>query len=106
MTRRTTLWLTAAALFTAVNLAGAVYAAVLGEPLHAGAHVALTVIGLCWAWWLVSRPGRQAGAPADLDDRLEAIQQSVDAVAIEIERIGEAQRFSDKLQAERVDAHR
>lgn len=38
------------------------------------------------------------------DDRLEHLQQSVDAIAIEVERIAEAQRFSAKLLHERVDA--
>jgi uncharacterized membrane-anchored protein YhcB (DUF1043 family) len=37
------------------------------------------------------------------DDRLEHLQQSVDAIAIEVERIAEAQRFSAKLLSERVD---
>ncbi len=35
-------------------------------------------------------------------DRLEHLQQSVDAIAIEVERIAEAQRFSAKLLAERA----
>lgn len=38
------------------------------------------------------------------DERLEQLQQSVDAIALEVERIAEAQRFSAKLLAERVDA--
>ena len=37
------------------------------------------------------------------DQRLEHLQQSVDAIAIEVERIAEAQRFSAKLLAERTD---
>ena len=111
MTRRTTLWLTAATLFTAGNLAAAVYAAVLGEPLHAGAHVALALLGLYWAWRLTSRAGDAESLRSPLrapltDPRLEELQQSVDAVALEVERIGEAQRFSDKLQAERLDTRR
>ena len=36
------------------------------------------------------------------DERLEHLQQSVDAIAIEVERIAEAQRFSAKLLSERV----
>jgi hypothetical protein len=38
--------------------------------------------------------------PAD-DRRIEQLQQSVDAIAVEIERIAEAQRFTTKLLAER-----
>ena len=35
------------------------------------------------------------------DQRFEQLQQSVDAIAVEVERIAEAQRFSAKLLAER-----
>ena len=42
--------------------------------------------------------------PAPQDDRLEHLQQSVDAIAIEVERIAEAQRFSARLLAERTEA--
>jgi hypothetical protein len=35
--------------------------------------------------------------------QLEQLQQSVDAIAVEVERIAEAQRFSAKLLAERGD---
>jgi hypothetical protein len=34
--------------------------------------------------------------------QLEQLQQSVDAIAVEVERIAEAQRFSAKLLAERA----
>jgi hypothetical protein len=40
---------------------------------------------------------------AQQDDRLEHLQQSVDAIAIEVERIAEAQRFSAKLAAGRPE---
>jgi hypothetical protein len=41
-------------------------------------------------------------APVLEDARLEQIQQSIDAIAVEVERIAEAQRFSAKLLAERA----
>jgi hypothetical protein len=37
---------------------------------------------------------------AEVTTRLERIEQAVEAVAIEVERIAEAQRFSAKLMAE------
>lgn len=40
--------------------------------------------------------------PADATARLERIEQAVEAVAVEVERIAEAQRFSAKLQAEQA----
>ena len=104
MTRRSKLWRVAAALFVLINVAGAGYAATMGEPLHAGIHVAL-LVGAYLGWRLGPWARRQTPAPAQLPDaRLEYLQQSVDAVALEVERIGEAQRFSDKLRAERGEA--
>ena len=107
MVRRVTLWKVAAALFTLGNLAGALYAAVLREPEHAGVHVVLTLLGAYWMWRLAARTAPQemrSVSPAD--ERIEQLQQSVDAVALEVERVGEAQRFSDKLQKERAEQRR
>ncbi|MDB4905834.1 MAG: hypothetical protein JWO05_618 [Gemmatimonadetes bacterium] len=38
--------------------------------------------------------------PADITQRLERIEQAVEAIAIEVERVSEAQRFLTKLQSE------
>jgi len=46
---------------------------------------------------------RRLPPPAQHDDRLEHLQQSVDAIAVEVERIAEAQRFSAKLLSERSE---
>jgi hypothetical protein len=51
-------------------------------------------------FFLVRRISRQPPRPQVDDHRLEQLQQSVDAIAIEVERIAEAQRFSAKLLAE------
>ncbi len=106
MTRRSKLWLVGAAVvFTIINLAGAVYAAAMGEPLHAGVHVGLLVLGAgAYLVWRVASRSRQHNLPQPADERLEYLQQSVDAVALEVERIGEAQRFSDKLRVERGES--
>lgn len=37
------------------------------------------------------------------DARLDQLQQSVEAIAVEVERIAEAQRFSARLLAERAE---
>jgi hypothetical protein len=42
-----------------------------------------------------------AGRSFELEGRLERIEQAVDAIAVEMERIGEGQRFVTKLLAER-----
>ncbi len=53
--------------------------------------------------------GRRLGsAPARLSDetgqRLARIEQAVDAIAVEVERISEGQRFTNRLMAERAPA--
>ena len=111
MTRRSRIvWTIVAAVFTAINLAGAVFAAVAAEPLHAGVHVLLGIAGLYLTWRVA--PGRFGGRssqhgssvsgdlPPDQLDRLSQIEQSIDAVAIEVERIGEGQRFMTKVLTE------
>ena len=47
----------------------------------------------------------ETGAGTSLTDaRLARIEQSVDAIALEVERISEGQRFTTKLLSERVSA--
>ena len=107
MTRRTKIWWVVAVLFTLINLAGAGYAAAVGEGPHAAVHVALLVVAAYWMWRLARRAERQdLPSLQAADQRLEQLQQSVDAVALEVERIGEAQRFSAKLEAERAKTRR
>lgn len=48
----------------------------------------------------IDRRGQQPRIPADLTAQISQIAQSVDAVAIEVERISEGQRFTTKLLAE------
>ena len=106
MTRqRAKLWFVVASLFTLVNVGGAVMAAVAGEALHAAAHVVLVFVGAYFVWRLAPQARRQEMLAAEgTDPRLERLQQSLDAIGLEVERIGEAQRFTTKIVAERVDA--
>ena len=100
-------WKVAAIVFTAVNLVGLGMAMAAREQTHSGIHVALALLGAFATWRLSTRRAPVVPTDAVLSDpRLEALQQSVDAVALEVERIGEAQRFHTKLQAERNDSAR
>ena len=114
MTRRAQVWLVVAALFLVANVGAAGFAATYGEVPHTGIHVLLAIVGACLVWRLAARRGaRPVGhredahdadvpsVPADLTDRLTYIEQSVEAVAIEVERIGEGQRFVTRIFAER-----
>lgn len=67
--------------------------------LLAGALSAI-VVGLVRGVSIKPKP-RGINEPQNL--QLEQLQQSVDAIAVEVERIAEAQRFSAKLLAERAD---
>ena len=107
MSRRTVIWQAVATVFNVVNLAGAGYAIARAEWLHAGVHAALALLGAYLTWRLAVTNGLRSVPPElPMDDRLTQLQQSVDAVAIEVERIGEAQRFSTKLQSERAEPRR
>lgn len=104
MTRWSKIWRVAAGLFTLINVAGVVWAAAAGEEMHMTLHVVLLLLGLAGyvGWRLARRAPRQDLPRAQVgEERLEYLQQSVDAMALELERVGEAQRFSDKLRVER-----
>jgi hypothetical protein len=99
---RSRLWPAVVVLFIFINVAGAGFAVAMGEPMHALAHAALLLVG--YVGWLVAPwRRRQEPAPAEQlsDERIEYLQQSVDAVALEVERLGESQRFNEKLRAVR-----
>jgi hypothetical protein len=102
MTLRSRIWLAAAALFIFINMAGAVMAAAEGELLHAGVHVGLLLVGVYYAGRIWRREGSVIPVPgSDLTDRLTHLEESVDAVAIEVERIGEGQRFMTNFFTEK-----
>ncbi len=67
--------------------------------------VAVIAIGMPFARMLARRLDRKAitpPVPSDVVARLERIENAVDSIAIEVERISEGQRFAAKLLAERV----
>lgn len=70
--------------------------------------VALMVVGTPLARAIARAIDRRSDAArvraADLAPQLRQLQESVDAMAIEVERISEAQRFTAKLMAERAQA--
>ena len=65
-----------------------VLAIVIGRPLVSA-----------WAKKLENESKRPA-IPGDVAARLERMEQSIDAIAVEVERISEGQRFTTKLLAE------
>lgn len=104
---RSRIWTAVAAIFALANVGGAVMAALQSEGIHAGVHVLLSLVGAYFVWRFAPRrsevgakpdieqhPGAaQVQPPPELTNRLTHLEQAVDAVAIEVERIGEGQRF-------------
>jgi hypothetical protein len=48
--------------------------------------------------------GDAARMPPDVTARLERMEQAIDSIAVEVERISEGQRFTTKLLSERTAA--
>ena len=69
--------------------------------------VVMMPISVAWAMRMLRR-SKVAPAPSltAVEQRLSAIEQSVDSVSLEIERIGEGQRFVTQLIGERADRQR
>ena len=63
--------------------------------------LALMVPYLLWRRRRRQKRGPALAAPADTAERLRSIEQSVEAIAVEMERIGEGQRFMSRLFTER-----
>ncbi|MGQ0713096.1 MAG: hypothetical protein ACT4PJ_05115 [Gemmatimonadaceae bacterium] len=75
-------------------------------PLGFFAMVATIAVGTPLARAFAKRMERDASrkvAP-EVTSRLERIEQAVDAIAIEVERISEGQRFTTKLLTERAQS--
>ena len=69
----------------------------------------LTILGIVFYPLMRALARRIEGKPqaapalsAGSDARLERMEQAIEAVAVEVERISEAQRFQTKLLAERA----
>ena len=110
MSGRAKFWWTLAAVSVIVNGGGAVFALFNREWMHGGIHVAALAITVYLVQIFRPRARRSGDDSAWVDDegvepvqsgdaRMQQLQQSVDAIAVEVERIGEAQRRSAKMAA-------
>ena len=112
MMRRSRIAFVLAALFTLANAAGVVYAGMMGEGRHAGLHVVLALAGAYVAWLVARRPRDDRGPAAagtqsaEISSRLGNLERSLDAIAVEVERVGEGQRYVTNLFAERGEKKR
>jgi hypothetical protein len=65
------------------------------------ASLVAIAVGGRWLWRKGSPP-RPGDAPQVDERRMERLETAVDAIAFEVERISEAQRFTAQLLAERL----
>jgi hypothetical protein len=73
-------------------------------PLGFFTMVTAIAVGTPYVRALARRMDREAAAPkipSDVTARLERMEQAIDAIAVEVERISEGQRFTTKLLSER-----
>lgn len=91
-------WIPIAWLLSLLNLGAVWFAAQPAEPWHATIHALLAVLFAVGARHLMARQGPSA-IEASRADRL---QQGLDVIALEVERISEGQRFVTKLLTERM----
>ena len=74
-------------------------------PIISIAIVPITAIGWPLARAYAKRVEQSGDArqfPAEVAARLERMEQAIDSIAVEVERISEGQRFTTKLLAERT----
>jgi len=105
-------WIAVAWLLSLANLIAVWFAAQPGEPWHATAHALLALLFGLGAQRLGLRTKTSAdvsvvtrqeldGRLASLESHRSQVSQSLEAIAVEVERIGEGQRFLTKLLTER-----
>ena len=102
-------WIPVAWLLSLVNLVGVWFAARPAEAAHATVHALLAVLFGLGAQRLGLEGKYTAGAAGRMQDHktqlpesdLYRAEQALDAIAVEVERIGEGQRYLTKLMAER-----
>jgi hypothetical protein len=123
MNRRAKLWRAGAVLFGIINIGGMGLALAMNEMMHAMAHVFLLFVGIgayllwktvtTWASGQSSEQDSRASAaplstrhspPQLMDQRVDHLQHSYDALALEVERIGEALRFRDQQNSGRNES--
>ena len=109
MSRRTKWLAVAAAIFAVVNVGGAIFAAWQNEFQHAGVHVALALLSVYGTMLLSRRRNAATDAndatsanASEVSDRLSNLERSIDVVAIEVERVGEGQRFMTELLSKKA----
>ena len=88
-------WIPVAWLLSLGNLVAVWFAAQPAEAWHATIHAMLAVLFGVGAQRLMARQRTPLRAGVG-DDREQRLEQAIDAIAVELERVGEGQRFVTK----------
>ena len=103
MSGRSRWWRVGAIVFVVGNVAGVIYHVVIGEMGAAMGHAGVAA-GTVVLWQTVfsRKSGREdevttTADPQEIDSHLDHLEKSVDAIALEVERLGEGQRFAQKI---------
>ena len=105
MAKRSRIWRFVAPVYVIINIVGGVVALAQGETMHAAAHGAALLVGyLIWQAFDVRQSEKRTEAiPEKVDLHLDQLQESVDRLAVNVERMGENQRFVTKVLEKRSD---
>ena len=105
MNLRSRIWGIGAGVFGIVNLLGALLAQLMGERVHTDVHLLLFLASALFyvAWRAVTRGRRgEPAVSAAVDPQIAYLQQSIAALSLEVERLGEAQRARERSLAEQI----
>jgi hypothetical protein len=80
------------------------YTAIVAMTALISGTVLLAVLAQAFVQVRANRAAKQVpdASFARIDDRLSRIEQAIDAMSVEVERISEGQRFTTKLLSDRV----
>lgn len=100
-------WKIFAKVFVGINIAGFIFAARDGEGGHAAAHLVLLFVGVtAYLVWRYAGSTPSTPDPVQIIDPtadvLDRLQQSVDRIALDVERVGESQRYHAKILGDRL----
>jgi hypothetical protein len=70
--------------------------------IFAAMSTATAVSWMAWAWAKTRTTARPPLEISRVEERLARIENAVEAIAVEVERVSESQRFTTKLLAERA----
>jgi hypothetical protein len=95
-------WIPISWLLSIANVGAVWFAALPGETWHATAHALAAVLFAVGAERLTARRRVSSGG-GELtigDERMNRLEEAIESIALEVERVGEGQRFVTKLLAE------